>query len=195
MFGSGGGTAEWGVGHSNENMGSYRVWIGGGERLCQGTAPAAATDTTGTAANYSYQRSTSKYVGGASLCSDDEPALASAFRRVTGGRDKEDKLQPKLHSSNVQLIVNSIRKQLLLQEPPSSQIGPTLLPSKDELRQKRTRAISLKVMDSQCTHTHLKRMKLQAKHESKFLDKHIRRARQLTSDAQSKRHKELLKAV
>ncbi len=130
------------------------------------------------------------------MCSDDEPALVSAFQRAKGGKDIEDKLQPKLHSTNVQLVVNSIRKQLLLQEPPSSQRGLSLPPpSKDEQRRKRIRAISLKLMDSQRTNTHLKRIKLQAKRESKFLDKHIRRARQLTADSHSKRHKELLKAI
>lgn len=136
--------------------------------------------------------------GGASLCLDGEPALVSAVRRARGDKSEPP---PKSHSTNVQLVVDSIRKQLILQQPSSSSSsaaaqGKVTHPlSKDELRRKRTRAISLKLMDSQRTHTHLKRIKLQPKRESKFLDKHIRRARQLTADAHSKRHKELLKAI
>lgn len=152
------------------------------------------------------------------MCSDTEPALVRALRCASssssnsgggggggGGDKKDDQLLPKklTHSNNVQLVVNSIRNQLILQEPSSllssssslSTPEPILPLSKEGLRRKRTRSIALKLMDSQRTHTHLKRLKLQPKRESKFLDKHIRRARQFTADTHSKRHKELLKAI
>ncbi len=125
--------------------------------------------------------------GGTSLCSDSESALVRAFHRSGVGK-QEEKL--KSHPENTQKAVDFIRKQLLLRPQ-----TPPVPPSKDELRRKRTLAISSKLLDPQRTHSLHKRLKLQPKREGKFLDKHIRRAREMTAVALAKRHKELLKAI
>ena len=132
--------------------------------------------------------------GGASMCSDNEPALVGALKRAAtqaeGGR-KSQKLQ---HPQNIQTAIIMIRKQLLIQ--PQTMLEENGEPAtKEELRRKRTAAISNKLLDSKQCNTVLKRVRVQPKREPKFLDKHIRRARQMTADGHSKRHKELLKAI
>ena len=125
--------------------------------------------------------------GGTSMCFDGESALVGALQRVRKG-EREETL--KSHQENTQKAVDFIRKQLLIQ--PETSLVPS---SKEDLRRKRTLAISNKLLDPQRTHSLQKRLKLQPKREGKFLDKHIRRARETTAVALAKRQKELLKAI
>ena len=138
--------------------------------------------------------------GGASMCLDNEPALTGALKRASTAKSKSQEAcssTKQQHPPNVQNAINVIRKQLLMQP---SQQQPMLKentspPTKEELRRKRLSAIASKVLDPKQSHTMCKRLKLQPKRESKFLDKHIRRARQITATELSRRHKDLLKAI
>ena len=125
--------------------------------------------------------------GGLSLCSDSESALVGALQRA--GKVEE---QPKSHPENIQKFVDGIRRHLLKQEPPQIEEPPS---SEEDKHRIRLMSISSTLIEPTKIHTSLKRIKKQPPREGKFLDKHIRRARQQTSDALSKRHKELMKAI
>ena len=125
--------------------------------------------------------------GGLSLCSDSESALVGALQRV--GKVEE---QPKVHPENIQKYVDGIRRHLLKQPLPQIEEPPS---TEEDKRRLRLKSISSTLIEPTKIHTNLKRLKKQPPREGKFLDKHIRRARQQTSDALSKRHKELMKAI
>ena len=77
-------------------------------------------------------------------------------------------------------------------DPQTKENTPLPPPTANEIRQKHLTAISAKLLPQLNI---LKRHKLQPQRESKFLNKHMCRARQMTADAHSKRHKELLKVI
>ena len=133
--------------------------------------------------------------GGASLSLDRDAALIGALKRSSkeaksdGG---EDGSQSK-HNPRFQNAIDVIRNQLLKQPQPmlKENAEPT---TEEEERRRRTAIIASKIYDlKQCTQ--YKRLKLQPKRETRFLDKHIRRARQITADGLKKGHKELLRAI
>ena len=130
--------------------------------------------------------------GGTSMCQDRESALVSALKRTKDGESDSSKALNE-NPDNIRAAADMIRKQLRIKAP-SMLKNEAEPPSREQLRQKRTKAITLKLLP-QTSLDQLKRHKLQPKRETKFLDKHIRRARQMTADAHSKRHKELLKGI
>jgi len=133
--------------------------------------------------------------GGASLSLDRDAALIGALKRSskeTKSDEGEDRSQSQ-HNPRFQNAIDVIRNHLLKQ--PQQMLKENAEPTtKEEERRRRTASIASKVYDlKQCTQ--YKRLKLQPKRESRFLDKHIRRARQMTADGLKKGHKELLRAI
>ena len=141
--------------------------------------------------------------GGAQLCSDAEPALLGALKRsskpeMEGGKAEESKQDPlgsnKYPPEKLKAAANFLRNKLLQQPQTLLKGTAEAAPTREEQRQKRVMAISSKLMSQQNVDM-LKRHKLQPKRESKFLDRHIQRARKITADNHTRRHKELLKAI
>jgi len=133
--------------------------------------------------------------GGASLSLDRDAALIGALKRSskeTKSDEGEDRSQSQ-HNPRFQNAIDVIRNHLLKQ--PQQMLKENAEPTTaEEERRRRTASIASKVYDlKQCTQ--YKRLKLQPKRESRFLDKHIRRARQITADGLKKGHKELLRAI
>jgi ATP-dependent helicase STH1/SNF2 len=134
--------------------------------------------------------------GGTSRCNDTTPALISAYQKRV---PQQTKIEGKLAAMSQEKITHTCSqlRQKLLQKPgvlatldnkdERSPQPPTLA----QLRQRRLATISTKLLN---THPH-KRIKIQPKREGRFLEKHIKRARTMTADGISKRHKDLLKAI
>jgi len=133
--------------------------------------------------------------GGASLSLDRDATLIGALKRsskVAKSDEGEDGSQSQ-QNPRFQNAIDVIRNHLLKQ--PQQMLKENAEPTTaEEERRRRTASIASKVYDlKQCTQ--YKRLKLQPKRESRFLDKHIRRARQITADGLKKGHKELLRAI
>jgi len=121
---------------------------------------------------------------GASMSSDTTPALLKAFKRVRSDTDPKTKK-----------IVYHVRSNLyqhgehhrLLPRPPEEKKEPT----PEEARRERIATISSKLLDP----TQFKRFRAQPNRTGKLIDRHIGRARRITSDILTRRHKDLLKAI
>ena len=139
------------------------------------------------------------YSGGASHSRDTTPALVSAIKsqfpkiKIT----LEGKVAA-LGPEKTRLTADRLRHQqnkdmpnLLAELLGSEDKAPSPPPTAAQLRKRRIASIATKLID---THP-LKRIKVQKSREGRFLEKHIKRARTMTADSISKRHKELLKAI
>ena len=129
------------------------------------------------------------YVGGVLRCGDATPSLYGALTRVQGDNDAKKESSSTVDAEKVKATADLLRKQLI-QQNPSLLKAPKDMPP-DALRKKRSTAIVTKLLD----HDRFRRFKLQNKRDGKLLDKHIKRARLITADTLSKRHKDLLKAI
>ena len=130
------------------------------------------------------------YIGGILRCSDSTPSLYGALDSVQGVNDVKKESSDTLDAEKVKATADLLRKQLIQQNPALLIKAPKDL-SPDALRKKRSTAIVSKLLDQD----RFRRFKLQNKRDGKLLDKHIKRARLITADTLSKRHKDLLKAI
>ena len=131
------------------------------------------------------------YVGGVLRCRDATPSLYGALRSIQGedASEKESLTTDEAEKVKVKATADLLRRQLIQQNPSVPKAPKDLSP--DALRKKRATAIVAKLLEND----RFRRFKLQNKRDGKLLDKHIKRARLITADTLSKRHKDLLKAV
>eukprot|EP00986_Skeletonema_menzelii_P008839 scaffold3857_cov140-Skeletonema_menzelii.AAC.1 len=129
------------------------------------------------------------YVGGVLRCSDSTPSLFGALSSIQGDNDVKNESLSTDDAEKVKASADLLRKQLIQQNPSLLKAPEDLSPH--ALRRKRSTAIVYKLLD----HDRFRRFKLQNKRDGKLLDKHIKRARLITAETLSKRHKDLLKAI
>ncbi len=131
------------------------------------------------------------FVGGILRCADTTPSLYGALdSSIQGVNDAKKESSDAVDTQKVKATADLLRKQLIQQNPSILIKAPKDL-SPDALRKKRSTAIVAKLLDQD----RFRRFKLQNKRDGKLLDKHIKRARLITADTLSKRHKDLLKAI
>ena len=131
------------------------------------------------------------YVGGMLKCEDTSPALLGALGRVQAENGAKKEEPPSTgDSQRIKATADLLRRQLI-QQKPSLLKGSKRSLSPSSLRKKKATAIVSKLLDQD----RFRRFKLQNKRDGKLLDKHIKRARLITTDTLSKRHKDLLKAI
>jgi len=136
------------------------------------------------------------YWGGTSRCEDTTPALLFALQQQKN-EVKSKQLKASVNIIKVKSFANQLRRNLIHQktiplekeEEDMSEDGDE--PAPVNTCKRRLAAISTSLLEPE----RHKRYKLQPKREGKFLEKHIRRARTITADATSRRHKDLLKAI
>jgi ATP-dependent helicase STH1/SNF2 len=129
------------------------------------------------------------YIGGVFRCADATPSLYSALINIRGENAAEKESSSTDDADKVKAASDLLRKQLIQHNPSLLKVPNDLSP--DIRRKKRATAIVSKLLDQD----RFRRFKLQNKRDGKLLDKHIKRARLITADTLSKRHKDLLKAI
>ena len=134
---------------------------------------------------------TQSYIGGVFKCDDATPSLIGALGRAQGENVAEKKESSSTDDADrVKAAADLLRRQLIQQNPSLLRVSKEGQ-SPSILRKKKATAIVSKLLD----HDRFRRFKLQNKRDGKLLDKHIKRARLITADTLSKRHKDLLKAI
>lgn len=132
------------------------------------------------------------YIGGIVRCADSTPSLYGALdSSIQGVNDAKKESSDTVDAEKVKATADLLRKQLIQQNPSVLIKAPPKDLSPHALRKKRSTAIVSKLLDQD----RFRRFKLQNKRDGKLLDKHIKRARLITADTLSKRHKDLLKAI
>ena len=159
----------------------------------QGSKGAEVKSTSVVARRMAHPNST---WGGTSRCDDKTPALVAAFERRLPQQAQIDKKITSAPQEKVKGFCAQLREKMIQRQPDiltafAHKEEPPLPPTSAQLRKRRLVTISAKLLN---THPN-KRIKIQPKREGRFLEKHIKRARTMTADAITKRHKDLLKAI